>query len=314
MDRRPGKRRLTWFGNNRPGAPKTPNTPITPKTPSTLGRMWQQNSRDSEGTDTWLVDESTAPGKQTSQPPDWQSLPHLPKWPPLPEDDPFARGRPIEETRTVPIGSPLTDQEQPSFSDQRVGFRGDAAAQGLRSLLRRFWSKSPRLRVGVVAGAATIVLCLLLGAVALGNAFLNSVPETAKSTPGTGGSNVLVISPSAGQITPSVTTTTTVVPANTQPPTPLIVTFTCSSGVAGGAGQVCVHTLPNAALSLSVRYCDSSYAKGKAFHGANFADGNGDYTWRWDVNTSCIGSATATVVAKSAGQTVTQSLTFTITK
>ena len=78
--------------------------------------------------------------------------------------------------------------------------------------------------------------------------------------------------------------------------------------------MVSVHTKPDATVSLTVRYCDGSYAGGKGLHGNMHADGNGNYTWRWNVSASCAGTATATVTAKSSGQTVTQSTTFTITR
>ena len=75
-----------------------------------------------------------------------------------------------------------------------------------------------------------------------------------------------------------------------------------------------MHTRPNATISLAVRYCDGSYAGGKGLHGTAHADGSGNYTWRWNVTTSCVGTATATVSVESAGQTITQSTTFIVTR
>jgi len=77
---------------------------------------------------------------------------------------------------------------------------------------------------------------------------------------------------------------------------------------------VCVHTLPNASLTLSVGDVSLNLTKGKGFHGATYADNNGNFTWRWEISTSCVGSATATVAARSSGQTVTQSVTFTVSR
>jgi hypothetical protein len=65
-------------------------------------------------------------------------------------------------------------------------------------------------------------------------------------------------------------------------------------------------------VSLTVRYCDGSYADGKGFHGNAHTDSGGNYTWRWLVNTTCAGRATATVLAKFSGQTVIQSTMFII--
>jgi hypothetical protein len=78
--------------------------------------------------------------------------------------------------------------------------------------------------------------------------------------------------------------------------------------------MVCVHTKPDAKVTLTVRYCDGSYAQGKGLHGNVRADENGNHTWRWNVSASCAGTAIATVMSTSSGQTVTQSTTFTITR
>lgn len=92
---------------------------------------------------------------------------------------------------------------------------------------------------------------------------------------------------------------------------PLTLTVTCASGSLHGTGQVCVHTQPSAALNLTVRYCDGTYAKG--LHGAALADNNGNYTWSWPVRAACVGAATATVTAKWNGQSMTATKSFSIT-
>jgi hypothetical protein len=89
----------------------------------------------------------------------------------------------------------------------------------------------------------------------------------------------------------------------------LTIAVTCASAV-GGKGTVCVQTRPNALLTLSVRYCDGTYAKG--LQGSTHADGRGEYTWSWSAHTSCA-SATATVMAKAASQAATVQVTFAVT-
>lgn len=310
MDRKPGKRRLTWFGNNRPGASNIPDNS------NTLGKMWQQEPGDGGQTDGWLVSEHQASDKTGPRRTGWEPLPNLPAWPPLPEEDPFAASKASDETYARLEGASYTDEHAAPTWGQQDSRLDPPRGGRLRALWWRFATTFRRPRLVLAAVAGVLVLVSIFGVAALGNAFLNRGANRAYGTPGVGNMNGAVVSPSAGQATATggTATTTTATPVNTQPPVPLTIAFTCSSGVAGGTGQLCVHTLPNAALSLSVRYCDNSYAKGKAFHGGNYADNSGNYTWRWDVTTSCIGSATATVVAKASGQTVTQTWTFAITK
>lgn len=308
MNRKPGRRRLTWFGKNQPGAPTAANTP------NTLGKMWRREPRGRGETDSWLVGEPQAPDGSSSPRPDWEQYPNLPALPPPFEDNGFAARRASADRRDQLGGDSSTDAHATPIwgqPDSHADSRQDRPHDGR---LRALWWKvatrfrRPRLALTVVAGA--LALCLLLGVAALGAAFPHGAPNSAH---GARGANGALVSPTSRTATPNATTTTTTTPGNTHPPTPLTIAFTCASGVAGGTGQLCVHTLPNAALSLAVRYCDGSYAKGKAFHAVSYADGSGNYTWRWNVTTSCGGAATATVTANSAGQTATQSATFTVT-
>jgi hypothetical protein len=323
MSRKPNKRGLTWFGNNRSdarNAPDAPYPPISPKAPNTLGAMWRQEPHGRGDTDAWLVGEPQAPDKSSSPQPGSEPYPDLPAWPPAPERDRFAAKGASDDTRdrlggdSSAGGRAAPVRTQPGVSNL---LQGRLPAWRLRALWGKVATPLRRPYVALAVGVGTVALCAVFGAVALGAAFLHGGSTSAQGTPGAGSLNGAVASPSAGQATPSVTTTVTTAtatPGTTPSPSALTIAFTCASGTAGGPGQVCVRTLPHAALSLTVRYCDGSYAKGKAFHGASYADGGGNYTWRWNVNTTCLGAATATVTARSAGQTLTQSTTFTITR
>jgi hypothetical protein len=297
MDRRPGKRRLTWFGKNHAGAAKVPNTPTSnsPKSPNTLGKMWQRERHSREGVDTW---------------------------PPLPQRDRFAARRADDERYIDQFNDQYTGQYEDAYPDEQAGpIWGQPATPQerphdgrLRTLWRRFTITARRRPRLLLAGvASTFVLCTMFSVVALGNAFLNSAPNSARQPLATGNANGVLL-PTSGPATASATTTTIAAPANTPPPIRLTIAFTCASGVSGGTGQLCVHTVPHSALSLTVRYCDGSSAKGKAFHGVTTADGSGNYTWRWSVTTTCVGVATATVTVEAAGQTVTQQTTFMVTR
>jgi hypothetical protein len=298
MDRGSNKRRLTWFGKSRPG---------------TLGKMWQQMPREEIDSDAWLARRQPIPVERAprrdgrgSQQPDWQALPPLPKWPPLPEEDPLAPGRLSEDALFMPDETQQTEwlTEQ---KDQRIPNRYTRLKQPLSTLWQRFRSAPRQKRFLLMAGAGGVLLLLLVSVTVLAGALRSHVPGIG---PAGGSAQGITLSPTTARATPTVTLT----PETNTPTPPFTLAFTCASGTVGGMGQVCVHTAPRAALSLTVRYCDGNSAKGKGFHGATYADGSGNYTWRWDISNSCVGSATATVVAKSAGQTVTESTTFIVSR
>ena len=289
MDRRSDKRRLTWFGKT--------------QQPNTLGRMWQQTPQGDHETDNWTLREPMEPeigAERGSRLSDWKELPPLPKWPPLPGEDPFAR----DATQvTEPHLAAQWEQSAPGQSSR------------LDQQLRRFWQSliSDRRRrwIALAAVAGVVVLCSLGSVAALGNVFRAGALLGGNGTSPAGNANgnvALTPGLSTPMASPSSSPTVTVSAA-----TPFTIAFTCASGVNGGRGEVCVHTEPNATVTLTVRYCDGNYAGGKAFRGIAHTDGSGNYTWHWDVSTSCIGTATAAVTAKSGGQTITQSTTFTVT-
>jgi hypothetical protein len=301
MDREPRKRALTWFTKPRP---------------STLGQTWQRTPRREmprEGwePDAWLTREGPAPEEAASRQPGQRPLPPLPKWPPLPEDDPPAPGRSRDDPPFAPAGAlpPGRPEQQPApLWDQPAPSPSDLPDRPPRTLWRRFRSASRRRQVGIAA--AVVAVALALGSL-LGGAVLGGTSRTGAPPSG-------AVAPTAGQTSDATAlptpTATSPAPATTTPASPFTIAFTCASGIIGGKGEVCVHTQPNAVVSLAVRYCDGSDAGGKSLQGTGHTDGSGDYTWRWNVTTSCAGAATATVTAKATGRSVTQSTTFTIAR
>lgn len=193
-----------------------------------------------------------------------------------------------------PSGQPLPPSWEPAFPGA-----ADLHDRSPRTLWRRFQRTSRRQQVGLAAGAGGLVLVLLVGIVV----FCSHMPLIGTGTPSAAG----VSGNASSTATARAMTTTT-------PASSFTITFTCASGTIKGAGEVCVHTKPNTVLSITVRYCDGNLAGGKSLRGSSHANDSGNYTWRWSVRTGCAGTATATVTAKSAGETVKQSTTFTITR
>jgi hypothetical protein len=164
----------------------------------------------------------------------------------------------------------------------------------------------------VVAAVSVIVLVCTLGSVAALGGFLNAATGPARNTPA-GLTTGKCVFPTTDAATATTSATATAA-SGTATPLSFTITFTCASGSIGGTAQVCVHTLPNANVSLTVRYCDGHDATGKGLRGSAHTNSSGDYTWRWKVTTHCAGAATATVTAKSSGQSATEHTTFTITR
>ncbi|HYU76555.1 MAG TPA: hypothetical protein VEL31_28115 [Ktedonobacteraceae bacterium] len=92
----------------------------------------------------------------------------------------------------------------------------------------------------------------------------------------------------------------------------LFVTFTSAYATDYVSGSVSVHTLPGAALTITVSYCSGYNATSKSLQGTSYADGNGDYTWTWEPETKCRGAATASVIASLNGQSVSNADSFTV--
>ena len=295
MDRRPSRRRLTWFGKERP---------------ATLGKMWQQLPPEDVEPDAWRANKQPIPRERSSRQPDWPPLPPLPKWPPLPEEDPLAPERLSADSSFVPYEAQQTERLAQQQRERRVSSQYGLSKLPFSTLWQRFRSASRQKQIRLATGAGGFLLLLLISVTVLGVALRSHVSVAGLDVPPSGGAQGIPMAPTTAHTTPTITST----PKTNTPSPPFTLVFTCASGTVGGTGQVCVHTLPNASLTLSVRYCDGNLAKGKGFHGATYADNNGNYSWRWDISTSCVGSATATVAARSSGQTVTQSVTFTVSR
>ncbi len=246
-----------------------------------------------------------------------RDLPTLPDWPPLPDEPPQpsrlspsawpALGSEAPET------SHLDDARQPTTRDDTLwpGQSWAPAAtpaatprQPRRGSPLRWLRRAPkRTQIGITAAAVVVLVVLIVAcsSFALRTTAGLVAPRSQGATNHSG--------------TPSSPATLTAHPTSQPTPTsaplpPLTLAFTCASGRIRATGQVCVHTLPAATLSLSVRYCDGSTAKG--LHGSVTADGSGNYTWSWPVHPTCVGPATATVTARANGQSLTASDTFTI--
>ncbi len=194
----------------------------------------------------------------------------------------------------------LGGQPLPPPWDMGASAQSGVSRRSPRTFWQRFQRAPRRRRVGMAAGAAGLVLLSLIGIVLL----CSHLPLSGSGAPGAASASGDATATAAA----STTATTTVTPA------PFTITFTCASGAIKGTAKVCVHTEANASLSLTVRYCDGTYAAGRGIHGSVTSSKSGDYTWQFAVHTKCAGAATATVSAKSAGQTVTEHTTFTISR
>jgi hypothetical protein len=289
MDRESSKRRMTWFGKEHPGA---------------VGRFWHRAQQSGKEQDVSMASPTRGQEESKAKGSRW---PILPKWPPLHDGQggaarDEASDAPVESQQTEPQLAPPWEQ---SASNQREHARPPF-------MPRRFWLASRRQQLGLAAILGTVVLTALLGLIVLRAILPSQSSPTGQGTPTGGRALNGVASPTADDPTPASTATSA--SARNTPAPSFTVAFTCASGAIGGRGIVCVHTKPDAMVSLTVRYCDGSYAGGKDLHGSAHTDASGNYTWRWNVSASCAGTATATVTAKSSGQTVTQSTTFTVTR
>lgn len=212
------------------------------------------------------------------------------------------KGKSKGANANTPFSSQLGGQQPPRWDPVAPG-GVNFSTRSPRALWQRFRPDSRRQRVGLAVSAGVLVFASLFGITLLCSHLL----ANATNAPTAGGAHGNTASGATANGTTTASTTATALP-------PFTITFTCASGAIKRTGTVCVHTQPNAILTLSVRYCDGTFAGGKGLHTSASADGSGDYSWQFAVHTRCAGEATATVVAKSAGQTVTQSTTFNVTR
>jgi hypothetical protein len=88
------------------------------------------------------------------------------------------------------------------------------------------------------------------------------------------------------------------------------VTFTAAYAINHVQGVVSVHTLPGAALTINITYCDGQHATSPLLRGISYADSRGNYVWTWKPKASCTGLAAARVTASIHGQAMNQSYMF----
>src|SRR5690348_3369467 len=289
MDRKSPGRRMTWFGKAHPG---------------TVGGFRQRTPQSGKEPDASMASPTREQAEAKAKGPHW---PILPKWPPLHG----AQGRAARDD--VSIAPDETQQTEPQLAPPWEQPISNQLVQAPPPFMPwRFWLASRRQQVGGAAILGTLILTALLSIIVLRTILPTQSSHTGQVAPTVGRGLNVVASPTVAAPTPAPSPTAA---SARNTPAPLFtVAFTCANGTIGGRGMVCVHTQPDAAVSLTVRYCDGSYAGGKGLHGNMHADGSGNYTWRWNVGTTCAGAATATVTAKSSGQSATQSTTFTITR
>jgi hypothetical protein len=89
----------------------------------------------------------------------------------------------------------------------------------------------------------------------------------------------------------------------------LAIRITCADAVDFHGGEVCVQTHPGAQLTITVTYCSGKMAKSASL-GPATADANGSHRWTWVPDTTCKGTATASVSADWNGQSAFDSKTF----
>jgi hypothetical protein len=91
----------------------------------------------------------------------------------------------------------------------------------------------------------------------------------------------------------------------------LTLAITSAAATDHKVSHVGVHTLANAALTITVLYlCTNHIATSKSLKGTQHANRSGNYTWIWTPDTKCHGNARATVLAKEYGQAVKATKTF----
>jgi hypothetical protein len=127
---------------------------------------------------------------------------------------------------------------------------------------------------------------------------------------------------SATTARPTTTAVARVPPTTVLAQTPkLIITFGCNGARKEGfyADQshafACVHTLPGAALTISVSYCNGDLDQSSDLKGTFMADRTGFYEWDWKPKARCSNgpafwSGKASVIARLVGQTVTGFYTY----
>lgn len=213
-----------------------------------------------------------------------------------------------------------------------VSRRGDRQGSEPRQAPRGM-SRGPRLAAGLLG--ISLALLLLIAWPSLGGA--GRTPSSAgymSPTAGRAASTGAVVEATEVTATPSRGEPTDVVPSSpaasgarafgtalpgasatltaTPPASPGAIEITCSQAENDVSGEVCIHTTPGAALTISVTYCNGLKARNTDLQGTRYADSDGNYTWTWVPETTCPGTATAHVSANGTGGSSDATGAFTV--
>src|SRR6185437_6156080 len=219
MDRESPKRRLTWFGKRTPQSGNGPD--------ASMASSAREQAESQAKVSRW---------------------PTLPKWSPLPGG---AMGSVDDESLATSNETHQTDHQLAPPWEQAASDTSEYAERPPFTPWR-FWSASRSQQVGLGAIVGIVILAVLLSRILLGDIFPSDRTDTASITP-TPGHAVHVVAPStmaAPTPDPTSVPSPTAAPVRTTPAPSFTVAFTCVSGAIFGRGMVCVHTKPDAMVSL----------------------------------------------------------------
>lgn len=114
---------------------------------------------------------------------------------------------------------------------------------------------------------------------------------------------------------------TSTIPFTPTHATPLTLHFACNDAPKGGFyvlaagthGRICVQTVPGAALTITVKFCNDILDQSQALKGTVYANGVGYYEWNWKPQAPCaphIWKGIADVQVAHGGQRLTFSSAF----
>lgn len=104
----------------------------------------------------------------------------------------------------------------------------------------------------------------------------------------------------------------TLTPCAVAPPTytPIPLTITCATAQAPVDAKICVHTQPDTVVHADVVYCDGKHEPSLLGISGPGSDSQGNVTFDWVPNTTCYGTATATITAGMPPIQGTATITF----
>src|SRR5437868_647920 len=111
------------------------------------------------------------------------------------------------------------------------------------------------------------------------------------------GCGLLLLLAACGPNTPPEGGDSNALPATHNQTSPLMLDFRCNDSRAGGfyvdrigtRARVCVQTAPEAALTITVRFCNGAPDPSRELKGAVHADSKGYYEWNWKPQPDCKG-------------------------